>query len=310
MHIFVSNKKKKRARIKLLFLYLPTTRRKDFVNLITTMNKKPNLFIRPSTPRSANTPEKNEPAICKLCREPDIRLYGHVLIGESSMARLIICEDREEVYTLVDPQVSHKLEEGDAICFDCIDSLLEKKDVITRVKLQDACCECGRNVKEMAGETVSEEEQRLLTNVHSPISTVIKSWAHIEGKRTFSYGLSGTFEFVNLSKDLQPGCVMCRFCMNKHEYVPYLCVSCDHCHKNYQGCMRLTDVENGFGCAANVEPYGICCGYGSKYDDQVLRFTDPSDVQSHRLQLGHRICDDCISTLIDHGVCFLPDSQA
>ncbi len=274
---------------------------------------------------------------------------------------LIVCQNRGEVYTLFDANINRTLDRGDVICVDCIDRLLSNNHLMSRVKFQDMCCECGRNVRELAVETDEERQQRIQqystststststtattkasasTSAQSqdggeqrgikdenqqqpqqppqPISQVIKSWAHIEGRDgTFSYGLSGTFKFVDdsynndsnnnkhVESNWQPGSVMCRFCLEQHSYVPYTCIECGHCHERYQGCMRTTDVENGFGCAANVDTFGINCGYCSKFDDHVLRFTAPDGnnaIEEHGLLLGRQICDRCIDRLIDEGV--------
>lgn len=263
---------------------------------------------------------------------------------------LIVCQNRGEVYTLFDANINRTLDRGDVICVDCIDRLLSNNHLMSRVKFQDMCCECGRNVRELAVETDEERQQRIQQSTSTstaattkastssalqnsdeqrgiqdenqqqsqPIHQVIKSWAHIEGRDgTFSYGLSGTFKFVDdsnvdsdpskqhVESNWQPGSVMCRFCLEQHSYVPYMCIECGHCHERYQGCMRTTDVENGFGCAANVETFGINCGYGSKFDDHVLRFTAPDGknaIEEHGLLLGRQICDRCIDRLIDEGV--------
>jgi hypothetical protein len=233
-----------------------------------------------STQKKAQSPLSGT---CKLCSISHSDSSSIALVRHDR--KEICCTDSNDAYFIMNNSIYNQFQDGDLVCNSCIRRLLDKGDIKLNVHVASMCCLCGRNVH---GPDQS-----------STCSSSVRSWARVDGGNKFTYGLHGTFKFLDLD-NLEPGSVVCEFCLNQHTYVPYECVECDHCHRKYQGCMRLTDIENGKGCAAHVERNGIVCGYGSKYDDLVIPCAIPGQVPEE-LHVGMRICDNCIESLLKSG---------
>jgi hypothetical protein len=141
-----------------------------------------------------------------------------------------------------------------------------------------------------------------------PEKSDIKAWAHIDNdKCTFSYGLSGTFR---LREAITPHeehnsdkLLLCNRCLSNIGYDPYYDVECKRCHVMYQRWFH--SEKGGFGCNSEIKTsegkYYIYGWYGSKYDMNSVTF-NVSKLPDN-LNESDMICDNCIDSLCQKGVC-------
>nr|URM62459.1 hypothetical protein [Mimivirus sp.] len=130
------------------------------------------------------------------------------------------------------------------------------------------------------------------------------SWGTILNSTTFSYGLGGSFQIIDNTLPANSG-VICSECMKSYQFEPLLSVKCDHCHHSFQSIVPDSDTQ-GNGCASSVTDDCIIAYYGSEYDSESdnIMFTNE---RPKEIKYGSNLCDNCITQLINNGVCQKPD---
>ncbi|AZL89769.1 hypothetical protein QKC54_gp0148 [Megavirus baoshan] len=132
----------------------------------------------------------------------------------------------------------------------------------------------------------------------------IISWARILNFTTFSYGLSGSFQIIDNVLPSNSG-VMCSECLKSYKFKLLLNVKCDRCCNSFQSITPNSDTQ-GNGCASSVMDDCIITHYGSKYDSESdnIMFTNE---RPKEIKYRSNLCDNCITQLINNGVCQKPE---
>lgn len=130
------------------------------------------------------------------------------------------------------------------------------------------------------------------------------SWARILNLTTFSYGLSGSFQIIDNVLPSNSG-VICNECLKSYQFKPLLNVKCDRCCNSFQSIVPDSDTQ-GSGCASSVMDDCIIAHYGSEYDSESdnIMFTNE---RPREIKYGSNLCDDCITQLINNGICQKPN---
>lgn len=134
----------------------------------------------------------------------------------------------------------------------------------------------------------------------------VQAWAVFENNNIFTYVI---WQFKLLSdKTFVKNDVLCNKCLKTMKYEEYLGVTCSNCKKQYQS--YFSDCM-GYGCSADVHQDHIDCGYGSKYDDDQIKFIqEPPAWPTTNPTTGRPvICDECITDLIQRGICQAPKTD-
>ena len=149
------------------------------------------------------------------------------------------------------------------------------------------CVMCGCLITE---EGQSEDSNCDIISVHTMIDD-----------KSFWYGLSGVFEFIQPPPGLNKDDEICSKCMalQKDNIKPALTIKCYNCGELHQACYAHSKNQ-GWGCAATVvcDKNGelmISAGWGSQYDCSVFR------INSLVLKLGDLVCDKCIAIFVENG---------
>jgi len=129
---------------------------------------------------------------------------------------------------------------------------------------------------------------------------IITPIGHIISPDSFTMGIN-TYKLLKDKFKFDKG-IICQTCADQFEYIEDLSVECHTCHKKFHNLYGQEDQGND--CASTICENLINSGYGSKYDAmdeyECVKYVDkkPTD-----LVIGANICDDCITDLINKGIC-------